>query len=45
VANLPNAQTSLPRADYADMFGPTTSDRMKIATIACLRETLEFEGK
>jgi urease subunit alpha len=26
-----NAQTSLPRAAYADMFGPTTGDRMRLA--------------
>ena len=26
-----NAQTSLPRAAYADMFGPTTGDRVRLA--------------
>jgi urease subunit alpha len=26
-----NARTSLPRAAYADMFGPTTGDRMRLA--------------
>ena len=26
-----NAQTSLPRSAYADMFGPTTGDRMRLA--------------
>ncbi len=31
MANLPNARTSLPRAAYADMFGPTTGDRVRLA--------------
>ncbi len=26
-----NAKTSLPRAAYADMFGPTTGDRVRLA--------------
>ena len=26
-----NAKTFLPRAAYADMFGPTTGDRMRLA--------------
>ena len=29
--NLPNAKTTLPRAAYADMFGPTTGDRVRLA--------------
>ena len=29
--NTRNARTSLPRAAYADMFGPTTGDRVRLA--------------
>jgi urease subunit alpha len=29
--NLPNAKTTLPRTAYADMFGPTTGDRVRLA--------------
>ena len=33
MAKRPNAlpPTSLPRAAYADMFGPTTRDRLRLA--------------
>jgi urease subunit alpha len=33
-----NARTSLPRAAYADMFGPTTGDRMRLADTELLIE-------
>src|SRR5437763_6721753 len=33
-----NAPTSLPRAAYADMFGPTTGDRVRLADTELLIE-------
>src|ERR1700735_716830 len=36
--NTRNARTTLPRAAYADMFGPTTGDRVRLADTALFIE-------
>ena len=45
-----NAKNSLPRAAYADMFGPTTGDRVwtrgfRLVAIAGKRQAVGFRGE